>query len=401
MRNPTPTWTRRDAWIGGLLALLAATASFRVAHALPDRIVDTAGYDVWFESDAPRVFDNMSSRWSDHYRAKVHPLFSLEAFAATALLRSTLGVGPLEAARYFMAVVEVLWVLTLFGLLRLMGCRRADAVLFTLLAAVSASAMFWFIVPETSALGSLTILLACGVAVLAHSRAIPTVWYVMASAATLSVTITNWMAGIFAAATTVPWRRALRISAWALGLVVVLWAAEKRLFPTTGMLFDGREERQYLLPPPAAPSAASAFLFHSIVMPQLTIEGATPSSAPWPMLRTQRSAPGSGSAWGRVAVGLWTLHAGLGARAVWERKPRTPLQRAWLLTLAGQFLLHLVYGRETFLYSLHFMPLLVVAAASATLSRLRPAAVALTVALIVCVGINNVRQLSAAVALLR
>jgi hypothetical protein len=40
--------------------------------------------------------------------------------------------------------------------------------------------------------------------------------------------------------------------------------------------------------------------------------------------------------------------------------------------LAGQFALHAVYGIETFLYALHFQPLLVLLVAYGTRTRLRP-----------------------------
>src|ERR1700709_2350829 len=51
-----------------------------------------------------------------------------------------------------------------------------------------------------------------------------------------------------------------------------------------------------------------------------------------------------------------------------------PLQRkkcvaVLLLTLAGQIALHLVYGEETFLYGLHFVPLLIALAALSTTTK--------------------------------
>jgi hypothetical protein len=52
--------------------------------------------------------------------------------------------------------------------------------------------------------------------------------------------------------------------------------------------------------------------------------------------------------------------------------------------------LSLLYGRETFLYSLHFTPLLVVLAAFGTFTSMRLLILCLAAALVVLVGTNNV-----------
>lgn len=65
--------------------------------------------------------------------------------------------------------------------------------------------------------------------------------------------------------------------------------------------------------------------------------------------------------------------------------------------ILGQLGLHLLFGDETFLYSLHWLPLLVVLAALPTLTRARIWARGCALALIVCAGVNNSAQLSLAV----
>ena len=67
------------------------------------------------------------------------------------------------------------------------------------------------------------------------------------------------------------------------------------------------------------------------------------------------------------------------------------------LALLGQLALHSVYGRETFLYSLHFAPLLVVLAGLSVLTRVRPLALVLALILTLTVGINNGLQFSKAI----
>jgi hypothetical protein len=59
------------------------------------------------------------------------------------------------------------------------------------------------------------------------------------------------------------------------------------------------------------------------------------------------------------------------------------------LAILGQLALHILYGEETFLYSLHFVPLLIVVAAASTLTSTRPYALALVALLLATTTINN------------
>jgi len=92
---------------------------------------------------------------------------------------------PITAVRIVIAAVASLWFSSLFILLRLIGCRQFDAALFSILAATSAAAMFWFVIPETYSFGSLSILLALGLTALAQHRKLSSLWYVVVSALTL------------------------------------------------------------------------------------------------------------------------------------------------------------------------------------------------------------------------
>src|SRR3546814_14754235 len=117
--------------------------------------------DFWFQSDTPRVYSNMTSRFhtegdqfSSHYRAKVHPLFSLVGWGGPWLLRQAFGVSTYVSAVAFDAIVGGLLIGTFFALMRLIGLRMADALLFTLLMGSNAAAIAWLTVPETFPLGS-------------------------------------------------------------------------------------------------------------------------------------------------------------------------------------------------------------------------------------------------------
>ncbi len=405
--EPAPEGTIRHArrWADVLIPLALAVAGFAAAwtgaQRVPPWVVQNYGFiDQWFETDLPRVYEDMN-RLGTQKATTQHPLFPLMTYPLVRAARAVGQLDPLAAVRVVMALTAAGWLAALFFVLRLIGCRRTDAAVFSLLGGLSASAIFGFVVPETWPLGSLTMLIALGTVAWAAHRALPPVWTVMASALTFSVTITNWMAGLFAAFIQYPWRRALQLSAQAFLLVVLLWWAQARLFPTARFFLRARVNTTWVMQPESAHPlrVMNAFIFHPMVMPAIQV--VEQQDRPWRRMTVQPSRPGSATPWGAAAVLLWAALLGLGGWGWWQRM-RTDARRVPVmlgLLLAGQLGLHMVYGaEETFLYALHWAPLLIVLAALGTLTRARLVALALAAALAVCAGINNVRQFGAATA---
>lgn len=89
-------------------------------------------------------------------------------------------------------------------------------------------------------------------------------------------------------------------------------------------------------------------------------------------------------AWaGLLALGVYGLVA----------SPGFPAFRLVLaLALAGQFVLHLFYGYETFVFSLHFLPLLVAITALGSKTRFRPFVLTLAVVFSFSAFFNNAGQ---------
>ncbi len=383
---------RRLYWQDILIAISLAIA-FALALIYATRLVNPVifhQYDVWFEADIKRVFDNMSDRGGDHYRTKVHPIFSLVAFPPVYLLKLA-GLETVAAVRAVILAVACLWISALYTLLRLIGLRRFDGALFSILGATSAAAIFWFTVPETYSFGSLSIIVALGLAAIAEYRQVSQLWYVAVSALTLSFTTTNWLAGIVITAVNYPWKRALQITINAFSLIVLLWTVQKLAFRSAEFfLGDGEEKKYLLLSSSGGPlQVLQSFVAHTMVMPALNIVSDRYEPPHWPILVTQASAPGSGSVWGLVAVGLWTALLGLGLWGFFSTKKHFKLRLVVGIVLLGQLALHTVYGDETFLYALHFIPLLIVVAAFSLLTPARIVGLGLAGALIVCAGINN------------
>jgi len=385
-----------------ILALLFASIAASVFYTLygqHDTALLTDINDVWFQSDLKRVFENMTDRFArGHYRVKVHPLHSLLTYSPTFVLRK-MGFDPLHAVRIVTASIAAGYLVAVYALLRVVGCLRVDAFVFSLLGACSTAALFWLSVPESYGLGATSITIGLLLAATATHRRQALWKYVAVSALTLSITVTNWMVGILATLTAYTLRRAVIITLIAFSLVALLWGLEKQIFPTAVFFVGDREEGRYLFWPTITRflSVIDTLFFHTMVSPTITIAGTT--GLGWPLLSMQTSTPGSSGVLGMVGIILWSLLLGLGFWALFSSRTPQAIRVALGLTVLGQWVLHTLYGEETFLYALHFLPLLITVAALTTLTHLRGPAMALALMLIPIAGANNWQQFNEAMAL--
>jgi hypothetical protein len=392
-----------DAAILLALALFGALASFKATGLIPPVALEWQTENVFFSADVPRVFNNMTDRTSSHFRSPVHPLFALLTHPAAELVRQVLRIDAIHAVRLLIAAAAAFWAALLFALLRCIGCRRADAVLFTLLGGTSAAAIFWFAVPETYPFGSVTILLTLVFVAAIDRRRHSTAWLVAVNVVSMSVTVTNWMAGLLATWVLRPWRQACRIAIVAFAVVIALAAVQMTMFsrirppfyslPQEIALYTRAEPLRSIGP------FVTSFAVHVMVMPGIRLIDNT-EQPEWPKMRTTTGIGAWASVWGMLAAALWIILLGAGAWTFVGATEHRQLRLVLGGILLGQFALHLVYGDETFLYSLHWAPLLVVIAAMSTLTRARWLALVLCSGLIVIAALNNVSQLGEAAAYL-
>lgn len=358
----------------------------------PNLLRSPDGNDVWFEGDLPVVARNWSHRWSDHSRTANHPLFPALTTVPVYAMRA-IGLSSATAVRALSALVGGLWLVSMFAALRLAGRGTVVAVVFTLAAATSAAAVFWLIVPEAVALASVSVLVPIALAGSSVRRPISTAVEVVASAFSLSVTVSNWTAGLLLSFTRHPWRRALQISANAFCVVVVLWAAQRQLFPTADFFIGYSNYQRFVLRPEAGGPLAVArvFFVDALVMPEIAVS----SDPKWGATLTIQQQPMSRrSSWGMVAAVAWLGLLTLGAVGL-RRAPR-PIAVLLAVFVAAQYVLHAVFGEETFLYVLHFVPALIVIASFGVETRARPVALVLAGVFTIAGGVNNVQQLRSA-----
>lgn len=395
LRTTVARVDRRDVALLLCVAIAASVVSWQLSGEIVPGMYDSDAYDVWFESDVPRVYENMTSRFT-YSRSRYHPVFSILVLPPTTILTKAMGLEPLSAIRLLLAGACAVWAGGLFLLLRVVGCRRLDAALFTAVGLSSASVIFFFAVPETFLAGSLAIIAAVLWAAIDEDGERSRVVEAFISAGTLGISTSNWMAGVAMSFYRRRLRDTIQISVNALAIVVLAWTLQKNVIPDSEFFLgvDYGPERVQLFSPEAGGlwRVAVSFFAHTMVMPEIQVVDRTTAPSWWPSLLIQASGAASAGAWGVIALiawaGLLLLGAIIAVRV--KQKPRTRLVLGSVLL--GQLGLHLAFGNETFLYAIHWVALFVVVAAYSTLSRWRAAALVAAGVFVVAAGANNLLQ---------
>jgi len=366
--------------------LILASASRIDATAFTRR-----NFDIYLQGDLPRTYVEMVTRFSNGGRTAVHPLYPLAVHPITALIHSVFPVTWLEAVRSVVALIASVWATLLFACGRLLGIRIIDAVLVTAVGLVGAAARFWLVVPETFAIGGVALLIAVAVAARTDVHELGDASYVAAGVATFGSTLTNWSTGILLALTSGSLSRAVRISLQAVGATALLWIFEKFLFPNVVFIFDPIGLRQYVhsLETSRIVDVTRVFLSHTAVAP--AVEACRNVKIPeTPFLLTfQGSRVLSGGSLGVGATLLWIGLLALGAYGLLRTRANSRARFVLGASLVFQYALHLVYGGETFLYSIHWWGLLVLTVALGFRTRLQWAVRLLAIAFIFVAGVHN------------
>jgi len=387
---PRSTSMKRDIAIAVLLFLFASLTSH--FGGLQLNLFGIMHQDVWFHADIGIVYDNMTDSHSAHSRTNVHPIFSLATAPVVSVL-SALGMQKVAAVRLFVACIAGLWLTSFYIILRLLSLRRMDATVFSLLASVSAAAVFWTTVPEKFLFGSLSILVVLAFTALTETRVFRAGYYVGISALSLSMTVTNWMSGIIATLANHSFRRTIRITIDAFVVITVLWAVQNVMFPTSEFFLFPLGEHEFMLVDSAGgiSNKMTVFFLHSVVTPEIQIR---PNHwGPfWPFFSVQFSTIGSSGLVGWAASIIWLLLFTFGAWIAFHNTAHRKFKIALAAIIAGQLLLHLIYGDETFLYSLHWAPLLILTATFGLTSAYRPWVLIGAVLLTAGLAFNNLTQ---------
>jgi hypothetical protein len=314
--------------------------------------------DVFFGADVSRVFANLTN--SDevtHYRDKVHPYFSLlgVTIARSGKLLGTEGGEFLVYRTVFgTAGVFLFWLF----IYRCTSALTAFASVALLLSTMTVRV--FSILPETHLLGFATLMLGLNLARIGGNPA-------AAFIVTLSGTITNGALGalyLLQRARTLDWRKTILTIVIA---VLLLSSLQKILYPTSVHFFDIlalREEQRYVNTSLRnLPFRAFDFVYSGFVLPlPETIEGKIMTKVLWADFAQNYDVGYDNRHTLTILAALVAITAYL-AIALFRFVKSANLRDVGAL-VAGfiilQFLLHMAYGYQPFLYSYNFLPFLII-----------------------------------------
>jgi hypothetical protein len=386
----------RDVILTLVFLLAAGVGSLLLSRLLPQSLYDDDAWDVWFDCDLNRSHEVMTSREADS-RSKIHPVLAIVVYLPTKALIEVTGMEPLAAIRVVSAAAAAVWAGLMYLLLRAIGCRRLDASIFTGLSLSSASAICFFAAPETFLFASIFVVIALIWAVVDEGGEKSALTEAFISAGTFCMTVTNWMVGLLSSFLRRPLREAVQISTNALVITLVLWTVQKYYFARTEFFIfpdsGSGSERTSILSPEGGSTCDRlvSFFAHSMVLPEVQIVD-RPSSGRWPLLLTQPSSLFSAGWPGNFATVLWICLLCTGIVALFTLKQHLRFRLLLAGVIVGQVALHIVYGEETFLYSLHWLPLLIALVALASLTKWRTPVLVAAGLFCVVAGINNLLQ---------
>jgi hypothetical protein len=389
-------WKQDAAW-AALIGVAAGLVTWLAFRMLVPAILHISTFDYWFESDAPAIISQLTDRFAvDNKRAHRHPLFTLGLYPVVYALDRLAGLDLVLAVGLTYAGLAALWAALFFVFLRLVGLRRVEAGIFTVLGLVSSSALFWLPVPETFAPAALTMLVAL-VAVGWHERAGRLSWIActLIAAVTLSMTVTNAVAGALVCLVVLGWKRGVTSIGASLALVAAGQFVERLLFPYTVAFFlPVPQEAAYLFNPLAGSvgDRLAGFFLHGLLIPPIQ-QGYTG------YLTVQQAGLASMPAAVLIGWALWLVLLSLGVLGL-RRGGSGKLRVVMLGVLASQIAFVLVFGQETFVYALQSGPLLVAVAAFGCLTPFRRAVLIGAAFLAVLAAVENRGRFTEAAALL-
>lgn len=370
-----------EALAAAAVLCLAFSWSYYLSTHAPQSVY--SHYDVWYGADIPRVVANMTDVASDHFRTKVHPIFSFLILPLNKIVSALPGVNLQGAVNVTVSLAAGVMVMLVHLTVRRLSGRMLPGLLAAAFMASSAGYVFWSGMPETYVFGGAGV-----AAVLLVALALPparTGTEIGLHVLALAFTTTNWMVALLASLARFPLRRAV----W-LGLLGVLTVAlvavwQKALIPSSGIFFLPQavsEEPAYVIPPtlqnlPLFAERAANFVLAAIVAPASVLtDGILHSTLHFGPL-------------GWLAILGWLALLGGGITETLRRDDRRLIGIVVGGFLAFQFLLHLVYGDEPFLYAMHYLPALTLLAALSLTGRYGRV---FTLIMVLCIGANFVNN---------
>jgi len=315
--------------------------------------------NLWFGADIARVIGDMANPLADHYRLKVHPLFSLITLPVARPLvwiAKSMGAGNgLAMGLASQLVVSTSAGLTWLGIYVLLlsfGISRLKSFFVGLIFLSSPGFLFWWSTPETFPLGAVTVLIPF---VLLAFNVNSQIAWIAALTGSVSMTVTNLSAGLVAAYMRFgPGKLLYRLCLISAAVACLLLIAQKSYLPSAGLPFQLQNEKNHVR---LKIKPVDRF-YQFFIVPVAPLSPPRMSSSqlefsPWYVDRLLPL---------RALVALaWSALLLIGIRSALLTHVNR-LSIALVVFLGLQFLLHVFYGDTPFLYSAHYLPIMTILA---------------------------------------
>lgn len=341
-----------------VISSISIFISLTLSAKCPDILYEE--YNIWFGADINRVFSNIANYDSINLvRAHLHPIFSLLIFPIVQFLKF-FGISSLGAAYFLVSLSGALVSSLIYITLRYQAIPILSCLLGSFVFLCSGAFIFWWSVIETFPIGAATI----SIVFVMLSMKIRTKWiWILGTALTLSMTITNWIVGILGAAFTFNRIKAIKILSIGFVSVLLLYIVQSFVFLDSKPSDPRAEfvaESVYLQGPKSTAELPQYFLKYTA----RTIDFLT---SPAVVRRSKINVNIKQSNFELdlvrlVSTSCWLLLFFVGLRKVLRSAKKSTFTKVLLSFVLFQFLLHLFYGDNPFLYSAHYFPALIIIA---------------------------------------
>ena len=380
----------------GVVGGLAFAWSLYISSAFPGYLFNSL--DFWYGSDTKHVAETMWMLESERFdRLDSHPLFSLIVLPPIRFLALYyLNGDVLFAIKLILAFFAAISAAFVYALARALLRKILFALLTTAFMLTSATFIFWSAVPETFLFGSAAISATFFFAIVGNSS--PRI-HVLLHVFSLAFTITNWLAAILASLSRFKLSSAVMVFLAGAIIASVLAIWQQGFLPGAPVFFlhmgpeDIKREGAFMALPsleniPLYVARVSNYFFATVIAPEPAYNGKGVYSSL------------NYSPVGWIGIASWLVIFGAGVVRAFFISSR----RRFLIVVGGftvyQLALHLVYGDEPFLYSMHFLPALILIGCLSLTGKYRNYFAALMCISIICNLVNNVTRFLEAIALM-
>lgn len=362
-----------------VVVMLSFSWIFYLSSILSIRLFNISLDNFWFDADVPRYICQAVDRFAnDHWRNKVHPLFSLLAYPLPNAL-TLLGIDIISAIRLQLSLVVAIGSLFLSLTLQRLQIAKIDSFLLIAIALSGATSLVWFTIPESYAFSFSAFCLLLFLSSFAIERPAKPISWTGAVGLAFSITLTNIAVAVWAAIQSWGIRRVIAIMMASLAAVFLLALVQRLLFPSSGIFFvpsmvKGESSFFVSLSLERVRQVIALFFIGSVVFPDVQLANGASTDA---FLTVQRATWGRNSLLPILSIALLSIFLVAGSMTIVSKVfhsiktrrmdvffvPAQHLLERLSVILTGSIFflvsLHLFYGTETFVYSGSFLPFLV------------------------------------------